>query len=40
MYSGSESVVMSMWEIEDRSGTEIVKMFYDNLKKGYSKSTS
>jgi CHAT domain-containing protein/tetratricopeptide (TPR) repeat protein len=38
IYSGSQSVVMSMWEIEDRSGTEIVKMFYDNLKKGYSKS--
>jgi CHAT domain-containing protein len=40
MYSGSESVVMAMWEIEDRSGTEIVKSFYDNLKKGYSKSSS
>jgi CHAT domain-containing protein/tetratricopeptide (TPR) repeat protein len=40
IYSGSESVVMSMWEIEDRSGTDIVKMFYSNLKKGYSKSES
>jgi CHAT domain-containing protein len=40
MYSGSESVVMAMWEIEDRSGTEIVKSFYDNLKKGNSKSSS
>ena len=38
IYSGSQSVVMSMWEIEDRSGTEIVEMFYKNLKKGYSKS--
>lgn len=38
--SGGQSVVMSMWEIEDRSGTEIVKMFYNNLKKGYSKSVS
>ena len=38
IYSGSQSVVMSMWEIEDRSGTEIIKMFYDNLKKGNSKS--
>jgi len=37
-YSGSQSVVMSMWEIEDRSGTEIVKLFYKNLKKGYTKS--
>jgi CHAT domain-containing protein/tetratricopeptide (TPR) repeat protein len=40
IYSGSQSVVMSMWEIEDRSGTEIVKMFYENLKKGYPKSTA
>lgn len=39
-YSGSQSVVMSMWEIEDRSGTEIVKMFYENIKNGYTKSTS
>jgi CHAT domain-containing protein len=38
IYSGSQSVVMSLWEIEDRSGTEIVQMFYQNLKKGYSKS--
>jgi CHAT domain-containing protein len=40
IYSGSQSVVMSMWEIEDRSGTEIIKMFYENLKKGHSKSVS
>ena len=29
-----------MWEIEDRSGTEIVKKFYENLKKGYPKSAA
>lgn len=40
IYSGSQSVVMSMWEIEDKSGTEIVEKFYQNLKKGYSKSES
>ena len=40
MYSGSKSVVMAMWEIEDKTGTEIVKGFYDNLKKGYSKSAA
>ncbi len=40
IYSGSESVVMSMWEIEDRAGTDIVKLYYDYLKKGYSKSMS
>jgi CHAT domain-containing protein/tetratricopeptide (TPR) repeat protein len=38
IYSGSQSVVMSMWEIEDKSGTKIVEMFYENLKKGYTKS--
>lgn len=35
--SGSQSVVMSLWEIEDRSGTEIIKQFYHNLRKGKSK---
>jgi CHAT domain-containing protein/tetratricopeptide (TPR) repeat protein len=40
MYSGCKSVVMAMWEIEDKSGTDIVKGFYDNLKKGYSKSSA
>ncbi len=38
MYSGSLSVVMSLWEVEDKSGTEIVKYFYDNLMRGKSKS--
>ena len=38
IFSGSQSVVMSMWEIEDKSGTEIVTMFYKNLKEGYPKS--
>jgi len=40
IYAGSESVVMSMWEIEDRSGTEIVTSFYDNIKLGKSKSSA
>jgi CHAT domain-containing protein len=40
VYSGSQSVVMSMWEIEDRSGTEIVKDFYRYLKKGATKSNA
>lgn len=38
LYSGSRSVVMSMWEIEDKSGTEIISRFYENLKKGNTKS--
>jgi CHAT domain-containing protein len=40
IYSGSKSVVMSMWEIEDRSGVDIVELFYLNLKKGYTKSVA
>jgi CHAT domain-containing protein len=40
IYSGSQSVVMSMWEIEDKSGTDIVEMFYKNLRDGYSKSAA
>lgn len=40
IYSGSQSVVMSMWEIDDNSGTDIIKMFYKNLKKGYSKNVA
>jgi CHAT domain-containing protein len=39
-YAGSQSIVMSMWEIEDRSGTEIVKSFYRYLKKGATKSNA
>jgi CHAT domain-containing protein len=38
LYSGCQSVVMSMWEIDDKSGTEVMKMFYDNLRQGKSKS--
>lgn len=38
LYSGSRSVVMSMWEVDDKSGTDIIKMFYKYLKKGKSKS--
>ena len=38
IYSGSKSVVMSLWEVNDKSGTDIVKYFYRNLKNGDSKS--
>jgi len=38
VYSGSQSVIMSLWEIEDRSGTEIIKDFYGQIKRGFSKS--
>jgi CHAT domain-containing protein len=38
IYSGSRSVVMSLWEVNDKSGTDIVKSFYKYLKRGSSKS--
>jgi CHAT domain-containing protein/Tfp pilus assembly protein PilF len=40
IYSGSQSVVMSLWEVEDKSGTEIIKEFYQNIKKGKTKSNA
>jgi len=40
VYSGGQSVIMSMWEIEDRSGAEIVKSFYKYLKRGATKSNA
>ncbi len=40
IYSGCESVVMSLWEIDDRSGSDVIMDFYRFIKKGYSKSTS
>jgi CHAT domain-containing protein len=38
IYSGSNSVVMSLWEVDDKSGTDVMKSFYRNLKKGDTKS--
>lgn len=40
IFAGSRSVVMSLWEVDDRSGTDIVKLFYKNLKSGNTKSKS
>lgn len=39
-YSGSPSVIMSLWEVDDLSGSNMVKNFYSYLKKGYTKSRS
>jgi CHAT domain-containing protein len=38
IFSGSRSVVMSLWEVDDKEGTEIIKSFYRNLKSGRHKS--
>jgi len=39
-YSGSPCVIMSLWEVDDHSGSDIVKAFYTNIKKGQTKSKS
>lgn len=38
MYSGSRSVVLSMWEVEDKSATDIVEKYYSFLRRGRTKS--
>ena len=37
MYAGCPSVVMTLWEVEDNSGSEIMRSFYFYLKRGYFK---
>lgn len=36
-YAGSESILTSLWEIDEISSTTIVKLFYNNLAKGLAK---
>ena len=38
IFSGSRSVLMSLWEVDDREGTEIIKAFYRQIKSGKAKS--
>jgi CHAT domain-containing protein len=38
IFAGSHSVVMSLWEVNDRSGTAIMKEFYKRIKSGHKKS--
>jgi CHAT domain-containing protein len=37
MYAGSPSVIMSLWDIDDRSTSEIVVSFYEKMFEGKSK---
>ncbi|MBT8183903.1 MAG: CHAT domain-containing protein, partial [Eudoraea sp.] len=37
-YSGTKSVVSSLWPVTDESGKDLMISFYKNLDKGYSKS--
>ncbi len=36
-YAGSESILTSLWQIDEESSAKIVKVFYDNLSKGMPK---
>jgi len=40
LYAGCPSIIMSLWEVEDESGTQIMTSFYKNLKKGKTKDES
>lgn len=36
-YAGSESILTSLWKIDEQSSAKIIQLFYDNIKKGKSK---
>lgn len=36
-YAGSESILTSLWNIDEQSSSEIIKYFYDNLTEGLAK---
>jgi len=36
IYAGSESVVTTLWPVEDKSGSILMQYFYKELRKGYS----
>jgi len=40
LYAGSRSVVMSMWAVEDKSASEVVRSFYKNMRSGQTKSSA
>ncbi len=37
LYAGCPSIVMTLWNVEDRTGVQIMYQFYKQLKKGKSK---
>jgi len=40
MYAGCPSIIMTLWEVSDKSGARLMQDFYKYLKKGKSKSVS
>ncbi|MCX7550804.1 CHAT domain-containing protein [Xanthomarina sp. F2636L] len=39
-YAGSESIVTSLWKVDEQSSTEIIALFYNNIKKGMAKDSA
>lgn len=37
LYAGCPSIVVSLWEVEDNAGTQIMTSFYKNLERGKTK---
>jgi CHAT domain-containing protein len=37
LYAGCPSLIMTLWNVEDRSGLEIMRQFYHQIKKGKGK---
>ena len=37
MYAGCPSIVMTLWEVSDKSGARLMEDFYKSLKRGNSK---
>ena len=37
IYAGTPSIVMTLWEVQDLSSTQIMESFYTYLKEGYQK---
>ncbi|WP_394749357.1 CHAT domain-containing protein [Spongiimicrobium salis] len=37
-YAGTKSLLLSSWEVSDQVAPELMKLFYQNLRKGYTKS--
>ncbi len=40
LYAGSRSAIMSMWEVEDVSASEVIHSFYKNMRGGQTKSSA
>ncbi|MEX0288907.1 MAG: CHAT domain-containing protein, partial [Flavobacteriaceae bacterium] len=36
-YAGSESILTSLWKIDEQSSAKIISLFYEYLAEGYSK---